>query len=339
MGTTTITGPQVWPTQNDLYGSGVSGSTGDGKKHREKQWRKVALPLGRGNNAVLSGGTLPATDPDLTIQVAAGKAIIDGHYVEWPATNVTLPASSTSHLFVKLQFSGDLITAVAIEDNTSDTPPASSVKLGSATTSGTAVTATSDHRILGPGAQEMWAAGGTYKVPAGIFRAKIRIWGASGGGGGGGGGYESGIGNGNSGGTGGAGGTTSLGSLLSVNGSTGGGGGGGGTNFTPGANGSQGTGGTSTGVVSVPASGRQGGRGGRGGDGVGGSYGGDGAPGGWGSYAEKIVDLTPGATHTVTIGAAGTAGSAGSGGFGSGNDAQGIAGEAGLAGIVVIEYL
>lgn len=313
-GTTAITGEQVWPSQNDLYGSGVGGAAGDGKKLLEAQWRKAVGSVARQNSYVLSGGTLPATDPDLTVQVAAGAAIMEGSYVEWPATNVTLPASSTSHLFLKLVFGGGLITGIEIEDNTSGAVPASSLKLGTATTSGSAVTATTDARLIGPGALELLTASGTYTVPAGQYRAKIRIYGATGGGGGGGdgGGPSNGT-------AGGAGGTTSLGSLLSVNGGGGGGGG-----LGAGGNGATGTDATTTsGLLILPNAVATVGLGGAGVAG-----GGSGGNGGRSLYTEIMTLLTPGSTHTATIGAGGTGGT----GAASNN------GSAGQAGRIIIEY-
>jgi len=313
MATTNITGPLVWPSQNDLYGSGVSGSANDGKRWFERQLRKLWPSLGGGNNYVLSGGTVPATDPDLVLQVAAGSAVIDGHYCQWPATNITLPASQTSHLFLKLVFSSSLIVDLAIEDNTTGSAPASSTKLCTATTSGSAVTATTDARIVGPGSVVSLSAG-TYTVPAGIRRAKLRIWGA---GGGGGGGEDSGFvidGNNGS-----AGGTTSVGTLVSVNG--GGGGGGGGLGGSVGADAT-----VHTGQIGIVGQGSR-----RGEGGAGGGSATSGLPGGAGIYVEIVVNLTPDGTHTVTLGAGGT------GGGNNGGDGQ--VGSNGEAGRVVIEYL
>ena len=328
-GNTAITGELVWPSQNDLAGTGVGGAAGDGKKLLEVQWQKIAPALAGGNNFVLSGGTLPATDPDLTIQVAAGTAVIDGSYVQWPATNVTLPASSTSHLFLKLVRGSGLLTGAEIEDNTSGTIPASALKLGTATTSGSAVTATTDARIVGPGALEVWTSSGTYTVPAGQTRIKIRIYGAGGGEGGSGGGCEfGGPSDGSNGSGGGSGGTTSVGSLVSANGGAGGSGGGGfvvdGSRCeNPGESTDGSHASTTASQVSLPGGGM-----------MGGGHTTNGGDGGRGAYAESYVTVTPGASHTITIGAGGTGGAGGanaSGGFGA-------TGQAGQAGRILIEY-
>lgn len=337
-GSTAVTGELVYPSQNDLYGSGVGGSAGDGKKLLETQWRKIAGPLNGQNNYTLTGGTLPATDPDLAISIAAGTAVLDGHFVQWPATTVTLPASNTSHLFLKLIYGGGLVTGVELEDNTSDAPPASSTKLGTATTSGSAVTSTTDARILGPGAQVELASGTSYPVPAGISRLYVELFGASGGGGGGGEGEASDPANGISGTAGGNGGATTFGALTATGGAGGGGGGagaGGGVTGLAGASGARGTG--SGGTVNLEAAGRSGGPGGAGGAQGGGSvgHGALGGPGGDGGYTAGWMTVIPGSTVTYAIGAAGTAGAAGTG---AGNGADGGAGTVGLAGRIVLHF-
>lgn len=339
-GSTAVTGELVYPSQNDLYGSGVGGSAGDGKKLLETQWRKIAGPLNGQNNYTLTGGTLPATDPDLTMPVAAGTAVLEGHFVQWPATNVTLPASNTSHLFVKLVYGGGLVTGLEIEDNTSDSPPASSTKLGTATTSGSAVTATTDARILGPGAQVVLTSGTSYPVPAGIYRLKVRVFGASGGGGGGGeGGDGSGSPDGAAGTNGGNSGSTTFGALT-ANGGGGGVAGQGGlaAKAAPGVSGKSGTPGTASGgKVNLTGRGPAGGPGGTGGNDGGGTAGpgGNGGDGAQGGYAEDWIAVTPGSTITYSIGAAGTAGTAGSG---ASNGGVGEAGLVGQAGRIVLDF-
>lgn len=321
-GSTAVTGELVYPSQNDLYGSGVGGSAGDGKKLLEAQWRKIAGPLNGQNSYTLTGGTLPATDPDLTISVAAGSAVLDGHFVQWPATNITLPASNTSHIFVKLVFGGGLVTGLEIEDNTSAAPPASSIKLGTATTSGSAVTGTTDARILGPYFQVVLTSGTSYQVPAGIYRLKARLFGSSGGGAGG---SESNGGNGGA--NGGSGGSTTF-STLTANGGAGGISGDG-----AGADGTDGAPGTATGgSVQLTGAGHPGGRGGNGGSGA--PSGGTGGNGGPGGYCEGWITTTPGSTITYTIGAAGALGAGGVLSVGN----PGADGVAGLAGRIVLDF-
>ena len=337
MGSTAITGELIWPSQNDLYGSAVGGSVGDGVMHYERQRRKVFGSVAGRNNYVLSGGALPASDPDLTITIPTGAAIIEGHYCEWPATAITLPATNTSHIFVKLVFSGTLITGLELEDNTSDTPPASSTKLGTATTSGSAVTSTTDARILGPGFLAMLTSGTSYQVPAGIYRLRPRIFGGSGGGGGGGEAAGTGPSNGDSGTAGGNAGATTFGALTANGGSGGGPGTGGQSDGSSGTSGAQGAHGTASGAaIALTGKGMPGSGGGPGGVGTSGlGSGGPGAPGGDGGYVEEWLSVTPGATITYAIGAAGTAGV---GGNGADNGAVGSPGVVGLAGRIVLEF-
>lgn len=318
MGSTAITGELIWPTQNDVYGSGVGGSAGDGKKFLEAQLRKVMGTGAKRNNYMISGGNLPASDADLTITIPAGIAILEGHYCQWPNTDITLPASNTSYIFVKLVFSGTLITGMEIEDNTSGTPPASSLQLGTATTSGSAVTSTTDTRIF-KNALEVWTAGGTYKVPAGQYRVRLRCYGA--GGGGASSGEPFGQADVNAGGSPGA---TSLGSLVSANAGAGADGVVSPVNGLTGPDGAHGS--TGTGDCVIVGKGAEGGRGGY-------FFSGShtkGGRGGNGAYSESVLNVTPGDSHTVTI-ASGGAGGAGGGGS--------VAGEAGQAGKIVIEYL
>lgn len=338
MGSTAVTGELIWPSQNDLYGANVGGAVGDGIMHYERQRRKALGSVAGRNNYVISGGALPASDPDLTITIPTGSAIIEGHYCEWPATSITLPASNTSHLFMKLVFSGTLITGLEIEDNTSDTPPASSTKLGTATTSGSAVTSTTDARILGPDAQVVLTSGTSYQVPAGIYRLKERVFGGSGGGGGGGEGGDGGTPNdGANGGAGGNGGPTTWDTLTANGGSGGGGGGGGKGAGSPGASAKTGARGAASGGTSNhTGGGLLGGDPGAGGAGNGsGGPGAPGAPGGPGGYCERVRSVTPGSTIAYSIGAAGTSGAA-SGDAGPGTN--GDAGTTGQAGRIVLDF-
>lgn len=337
MGSTAIAGELVWPSQNDIYGSGVSGAVGDGKKHLEVQRRKVLGSSAGRNNYVISGGTLPATDVNLVIDVAAGAAIIEGHYCQWPTTSITLPDTNTSYIFIKLVFSANLITGLEIEDNTSGTPPASSLQLGTAVTAAGATTSTTDTRIMGPGFLELLTSGTNYTVKAGVYRIKARLYGASGGGGGGGEAAGSGPTNGDNGATGGNGGSTTF-DALTANGGTGGAGGGGGrTGGESGSTGAQGAHGTASGAAAfLQGKGMPGNRGGSGGVGTAGlGSGGAGGRGGDGGYVEEWLTVTPGDVISYTIGAAGTSGA---GGNGADNGAVGAAGVAGLAGRIVLEY-
>ena len=58
MGSTAITGELIWPSQNDIYGSGVGGAVGDGVMHYERQRRKNFGSVAGRNNYVISGGAV-----------------------------------------------------------------------------------------------------------------------------------------------------------------------------------------------------------------------------------------------------------------------------------------
>ena len=202
MGNTNTTTPLIHPSQNDVNG----GVANDGKRLLEKyirEWLKAVNAI----SYQITGNALPTSAANLVLIVPAGSAFISGYYVTWAATNVTLPASSTSHIFVKLISASGLATNVQIEDNTSGTYPADAIKLGTVVTSGSAITSSTDQRLL-DGNQRIRraviSATGTtnWIVPANVTRARFKQWAPGGGGGGGGGGSSS---NGTSGGNGGPG--------------------------------------------------------------------------------------------------------------------------------------
>ena len=274
MGSTAVTNDRIWPSQNDVNG----GVSGEGKTWLELAHRLMNLSI-KNENSLISGGAL-VTSATLVEPVPSGEAYIDGRYVSWPATNVTLPASSTSHLFVKVVKSAGLVTGVEIEDNTSGTPPADSVKLGTATTSGSAITSVTDQRLLSRNKilprLSRTIASDTWRCPEGITEALVHVRGAGGGGGGGGGGKNVGASDAGEPGDTGLPGlpgedvwrivTVTPGTNYTRTVGTGGAGGSGGANGSPGANGANGSdGGASTfGALASAAGGRRG-IGGRGG--------------------------------------------------------------------------
>ncbi|MDT7040883.1 hypothetical protein [Candidatus Nitronereus thalassa] len=139
-------GTIVWPSANDV---GVVAGAGV-KLWERRLCEQVRTLLDR--DFIVSGFTLPSSDADLTIDVAAGLAHIDGHIVDIDtATAVVCTASQTNHIFLKLtkDMAGNVLTA-EFEVNTTGTAPADSVKIGTATTSGSAVTSTVDLRVLSP---------------------------------------------------------------------------------------------------------------------------------------------------------------------------------------------
>ncbi len=136
----------VYPSGNDLFKSG--GASGDGKGLREE--RQAEFARSWIENRVLSGLSVPASSVDLTIQVALGKAILYGHWLDIEATTVTAAASATNHLFLKITLDGnDRISLVEYEVNTTGTAPANSLKIAQLTTDADNITATSDKRTFG----------------------------------------------------------------------------------------------------------------------------------------------------------------------------------------------
>lgn len=191
---------------------------------------------------------------------------------------------------------------------------------------------------------------GTWIVPAGVTKARLTQI-AAGGGGGGGAGTNTDGSPGVAGGNGGNGGDTTVAGLpggdLTATGGTGGGGGqSDGRGGAAAGNGRHGSdafatsaGRATVGPVPVVGAFNSRGRGGNGGLGAnantgftGGGGGATGAPGNL-AYLDALVEVTPGSTLTITIGAGGSAGAAGTGTF-----ANGFAGGAGQDGYVRIQY-
>lgn len=345
MSSTNVTTPHVWPSQNDLNG----GVSNDGKRMLEKYAREFWSYL-NGISYVASGGALPASAANLVLIVPAGVAVISGLLVKWAATNVTLPASSTSHIFVKLNFSGGIVaagTGVQIEDNTSGTHPADAIKLGTAVTNGSVITSTTDQRLLDGNQRirraRISATGTTsWIVPANVTRARLRQWGAGGGAGGGGGGGSGGSGGGGAPGNRGAYweavvAVTPGATLTVINGTGGSGGGGGaGTPFNPGT-GDNGSNGTAGGSSSVSGSGFSFTAGGGSGGG-GGSAGTDVSNGGSAVFAWGfgLASVGSGTADVLSHGNGNAPGiSPGSGG---GSFSAGSAGGAGQSAVTIIDY-
>lgn len=135
----TAANEDIWPSQND-----IAQTAGNGKKLLENQWQEAIVAITEAPNFVYSGCTVPASDADLTIDVAACQALISGRFVDIPgATAVTASASATNHLFLKLTRDGsNLVTGASFEVNTTGTQPADSIRLGRLIAGGSAITST-----------------------------------------------------------------------------------------------------------------------------------------------------------------------------------------------------
>lgn len=339
----------VFPSANDVRGSLAAG------------WGKTMYELNVGaylaaalhqNNFVLSGLVIPASSASLSITVPLGVAFINGRYVAVDAQSITVGASVTSFLFLKLmKDANNNISSVQFEVNTTNVVPSDSTPIAQLVSSGSAITSTVDMRIIGPSSSVSVPAG-TYNVPAGITRIKVKVYGASGGGGGGGGGgYSGGSGPvaiaGSPGEIGRSGGYTE-GFFVVTPGAS--------YTITLGAAGSAGSGGAASSGAATHASG--GGAGGAGGStsfgalcSAGGGGGGTGGSGGnnTNDTASSVISGLPGsvgggpgngASGTVNISGGGHQGGAGGAGGAAGTPgATGSNGTAGTGGTVIVEYV
>lgn len=115
----------------------------DGEKHLEQD-AALAVKLASTRPWIVSGLAL-GNGTGLNAEIGAGLAWIAGYVVELDAAvAATCAASDTNHIFLELAIDGnDLVTGLNVVVNTTDTPPIGpSVKLGTATTNGSAVTGT-----------------------------------------------------------------------------------------------------------------------------------------------------------------------------------------------------
>jgi len=132
---------EVFPTANDIGGSGT------GRTATEENMVQT-LDRFSTQSSILSGMTLPASAVDLNLEVAAGRAGIDGYLVRLPAAEtVAITASSTVYLWLQLTGAGDsppAVTATAWVETATLTNPGNAALVGEITTSGSAITATDD---------------------------------------------------------------------------------------------------------------------------------------------------------------------------------------------------
>ena len=138
----------VFPSANDVHGSLAAGW---GKTSYELNVSAYLAATLQPNNFVLSGGLLPASDADLTITVPACVAFLNGRYVSVDVQAVTVGASVTTYLFLKLMKDANAnVSSVRYETNTTGTQPADSVLIGTLVSNGSAITSTADARQIGP---------------------------------------------------------------------------------------------------------------------------------------------------------------------------------------------
>ena len=129
----------IFPTRND-----VSPTLNKGKR-----WSEETLNVWLSKftaSFVSSGFTLPASDPDLNIEVALGTALLDGYLVEFP-TPITVTAidNSTSFLFLRLKKSSGVVTEGVLAIEASDVAAGpEEMLIAQITASGGVITSTFD---------------------------------------------------------------------------------------------------------------------------------------------------------------------------------------------------
>lgn len=133
----------VYPSANDIAETEKEGRYATEQSHTELLQLWV-------ENHVVSGFTVPSSDPDLTLQVGAGECVIDGRrVVVSAATDMTLTDAATNHIWVQLSFDGDgNVDGVDMVFNTTGTPVANAVKIAEAVAAAGAITGTKDFRRL-----------------------------------------------------------------------------------------------------------------------------------------------------------------------------------------------
>lgn len=132
----------IYPTEGDIAVVEGDGITGNEKNMTD--WLGEVT-----GNFVDNGFTVPSSDADLVIPVAAGTAHISGFRVnEDSSVNATLTDNTTNHVYQKLTKTGGLVDGSILEVNTTGIDPADSVKLFTAITSAGVTTSTIDVRPL-----------------------------------------------------------------------------------------------------------------------------------------------------------------------------------------------
>lgn len=164
----------VFPTTNDI---------GGGRLLSEENISSLVKLL-LGQSFVNSGFTVPSSSADLTLDVAAGEAVIDGFRVNIDSvTTVTCTASQTNHIYLKLTTDVDgNVDGAEFEVNTTGTAPSQSLKIAEAAADGAAVTSTTDRRkrtpwevqkpdLLTNGGFEIWQRGSGPYTGSGDYTA------------------------------------------------------------------------------------------------------------------------------------------------------------------------
>lgn len=139
----------VYPTYGTA-GKGAGNVPYQGSYHDELVMEILLAALAGSNNRIFSGFAVPGSSGDLTLAVPLGVAVIAGRVVTVPgSTTLTLAASHTNYIFLKLQRdSTNYVISAAFEVNITGTPPADSVAIASAVAGSSSISSTIDMRPL-----------------------------------------------------------------------------------------------------------------------------------------------------------------------------------------------
>lgn len=136
-------GQLIWPSHND-----VGDDEGDGTILTEERVKGI-LGLVLTHPGVLEGFT-PSNPSGLTVRVAAGKAFLDGHYIETDAVlEAQATASTISYQFLRLDVDGNgRATAVSLETRASPVAPSDRYAMVAHTLAGaSSITTLYDERL------------------------------------------------------------------------------------------------------------------------------------------------------------------------------------------------
>lgn len=178
----TPTGKLVWPTRND-----VATTTLEGRNFGETVVT-AAFKAMSGKNYVATGLTVPAASTNLYLTVSAGTAHINGFFAKVTQnTLVHFPAANTYYGYLEIPTSGNLATDLQFTTNTTGTSPSTNaIRLFSAISNGTSMTAVTDLRPRGPGSRrsQTFTATGVFTVPDDLVYGFVGVELVGGGGGG-----------------------------------------------------------------------------------------------------------------------------------------------------------
>jgi len=129
MGGTNITNHLIYPTEGDING----GVPFAGRRQYETTVVETTRNPGGLPGYVISGWTLPSSGSK-TQTLTGGTAVIDGYVIKGTGTYAfDFDQNNTDHVFLQLVYTSGKVTGLQVVANTSSTPLANSIKLGTVT--------------------------------------------------------------------------------------------------------------------------------------------------------------------------------------------------------------